>query len=81
MEKIKSFLFSTLINMLLRYEWIPIIVITVFVCIFVPFVPWWVALIPTIGWFLHGLIATGIISLFFAFVEWINHIIDRNKKK
>ena len=81
MEKLKSFLFSTLINMLLRYEWIPIIIITILVCVFVPFMPWWITFIPVVGWFLHGLIATGIISLLFSFVDWINKIIDKDKKK
>ena len=81
MERLKSFLFSTLINMLLRYEWIPIIVITLIICIIIPIIPLWIVLIPIAGWFLHGLIATGIISLLFSFVDWINKMIDRNKKK
>ena len=81
MQRLKSFLFSTLINMLLRYEWIPVIIITILICVFIPFVPWWIALIPVAGWFLHGLIATGIISLLFSFVDWINKIIDQNKNK
>ena len=80
MQRLRSFLLSTLINMLLRYEWIPIILITVVICWLIPFIPWWIVLIPLAGWFIHGLIATGFISLLFSLIEWANRKIDENKK-
>ena len=81
MQRLRSFLLSTLINMLLRYEWIPIILITVVICWLIPFIPWWIVLIPLAGWFIHGLIATGFVSLLFSLIEWANRKIDENKKK
>ena len=79
-ERVRMFILSVLINMLLRYEWAIITAFIFIVHFIIPAIlPLWCCFVPIVLWFLHALIVTGIISALVNFIDWIDRKLDKGE--